>query len=177
MKYGKFVPETKLAMSQAEIEAFEGIFKSLVNLHKGLQYMGCENNAYGTGSVTFKFSIPNAHLEGRDIDGNRFTFKGLSFLCYKSKGYLDKTNWLSGAREIVKDYDNAPEYQYEVYMVCHGTTIPYRGRRSQPLEVAGHFDYDTEIHNFTFEKGLKTLFKNILGGHCIKVLDVKQQAA
>lgn len=160
-KYGKFVGRECLMIHNEERNAIKEHFCKLVNGLWIFSKIGLPFDKVETLGQTLYVHFVCPTIKKRNGFGDRITFEGLYFAIRKQTGYLDKTDWLNHPTEIVKDYDNAPEYQYECYMYAKGTEIPYRYRNVTGIFLEEHFDYDTEYNNFTFYKALNQLKRKL----------------
>lgn len=158
-KFGNFVGKEDVLFTEQEKKAFTDWFTQLIVEHEDNKKVGFkyENTEQTPGSFAISFMVDEP-ITKRDCKRNRIiNFKGISFIIRKHKGYLDITDW-SKDKEIVKDYKNAPEFQYSVYLICHGNIIEYKCRNSYSWQLKECFQYDTEIESFNFQTAIRQLF-------------------
>lgn len=161
-KFGNFVGKEDVPFTEQEEKAFTDLFTQLIVEHEDNKKVGFkyENTVQTPGSFGVSFMVDEP-INKRDCKKNRIiNFKGITFIVRKHKGYLDITDW-SKDKEIVKDYENTPEFQYAVYIVCHGHIIRYKCRNMYYWELKEHFQYDTEIESFTFKTAIRELFNSL----------------
>lgn len=162
-KYDKFVREGSIPFTEQEKELFIKHFSKLIVEHKDNDKVGFKHTNKiidSKGSFNVHFSIDEP-ITKRDGKKNRIIdFKGIDFMVFKEKGYLDKTDWVNYNREteIIKDYENAPEFQYAAYIFCYGYIIPFKCRTKWTVTLKESFQYDTEIESLTFNEAIEQLF-------------------
>lgn len=89
-------------------------------------------------------------------------FKGITFSIRKRCGFLEiKGDFglplIDGNGEIVKDYENAPAFQYSLSVDVKGYKIPYKCRRKEIISLKESYQYGTDMEDFD----LKTIFYSL----------------
>lgn len=161
-KYGNFVGKEDVLITEQEKKQFTDLFTQLIVGNKRNEKVGFnfEKAEERKGSFAVSFMVDEP-INKRDCNKNRIiNFKGITFIVRKHKGYLDVTDW-SKDKEIVKDYENAPAFQYAVYIFCYGHIIRYKCRNICGMQLKEHFQYDTEIESFTFKTAIRELFNSL----------------
>lgn len=164
-KFGNFVGKENIPFTEEEKKAFTDWFTNLIVKHEDNNKVGFkfENTCQTPDSFAVSFMVDKP-ITKRDCKKNRIIdFKGITFRIYKAKGYLDITDWNKWTinDKVIHDYDNAPEYQYSVYLICHGNIIEYRCKNLYSWELKERFQYDTEIESFTFQTAIRQLFNSL----------------
>lgn len=171
MKYGKFVAKGFEVFTEEEIRAFEQKFKRQVSAfaHEKAAVSVTIHKAdlskpYSHDFMEVCFQFPK--IEGmRNATGDRILFfSKVTFFVEKEVGYLDTWDWSKGAPkdESYKDYQNAPEFQYQANMYTNGRYIPYKCRRECFIDEKDSFQYGTEIDDINFNNSLNYLFNRKL---------------
>lgn len=151
MKYGKFVSEKHLQMQAKEIAMFKQAIEDVIKSTSApFELVGLESSDYGT-YYTFKATKP---CKKRHKGNRQSGIDTISVNVYKSAGFLDVTDW-STERNIRKDYENAPKFQYEAYIHINGEVIPYRCRNSVSVMLPSAFQYGTDITDYNFQSAFK----------------------
>lgn len=161
-KFGNFVGKEDVLLTEKEEKAFTDLFTKLIVEHENNNKVGFkyENTCQIPDSFSVSFMVDEP-INKRDCKKNRIIdFKGITFIVRKRKGYLDITDW-SKDKEIVKDYENAPAFQYAVYLTCHGNFAKYKGKNVHYWQLKESFQYDTEIESFTFQTAIRELFNSL----------------
>lgn len=158
-KFGKLVGEKELPFTIDEISDFKKHFKAILeNNSIGIEFYMRTNYLDGKSYV---INFDCKKIEKRNKLKNRIDFKGLSFIIRKKSGYIDLTDW-NKTKTVIKDYINAPEYQYSVELICKGVEIAYRCRNKYAICLKNHYLFDTEISELNFKESLFDLFNNKL---------------
>ena len=98
-------------------------------------------------------------LNGRNYKGDRIIdFKGIAFLVRKQKGFLEV---LDKNGKLIKDYENAPKFQYTLSVKVNGSKISYKCRNKETISLKENFQYNTNIENFDLKTILYSLYLNI----------------
>ena len=158
MKFGEFVPEKDLLISNDEIEMWKHFiqdyfYKFGINVEcKNTMYVKHNKSyAYKTNHVNFTFKVNGIPSETRDCDKNRiFNLSEITFMLYKETGYLEETDG-------TKNYNDAPEFQWAVSIVVNGKMIEYRCRTKTGIPLPHCYQYGTELSDFDFSDIAKYL--------------------
>ena len=67
----------------------------------------------------------------------------------------------AGNISLIKDYENAPKFQYTLSVKVNGSKIPYKCRNKETISLKENFQYDTNIENFDLKTILYSLYLNI----------------
>lgn len=150
MKYKKFVNEKNLVLTQQEKDFFYQYFMNMVyNNNLPLTFDKMEQT--DKNNYIFNF-IANKDIKGRNKDNERITkFTNLFVVINKSSGYLDATDWLKD-NELKKDYDNAPQFQYNVVVNINGNYIPYRCKKTKQIHIPNMYQYGTEFTDINYNE-------------------------
>lgn len=157
MKYGKFVAEENVQLSENEINYFVNYFMDLVTKYDlPLKMVYNENNS--TNNEYNIYMESTSEIIGRNLLKDRVTsFKCITIHIRKRIGYIDATDWSKPTQSIVKDYYNAPDYQYVINIEIDGTIIPYRKRNEEKMFVKGAYQYGTDYSDFDYNDLFATL--------------------
>lgn len=170
-KYGNFVGQKHLALTEEEKHLFLDFFKEKLfdtygkyEFKKIFTDISVSEDCYTT-TTDFKIYhfnfMTEKPLNGRNYKGDRvYDFKGITFSIQKKYGYLEVMNEIG---EIVKDYENAPSFQYSLSVVVNDYKIPYRCRNKELIYLGNSFQYGTEIGDFNFSIMFLSLSQNIGG--------------
>jgi hypothetical protein len=178
-KYGNFVAQRDLALTEEEKQMFLDFFKEKLFITYGkygfekiFTEISVSEDCYTTVTdfkiYHFNFMVEKP-LSGRNYKGDRVPdFKGITFLIRKKIGYLEvKGEYGLPLRDengkIVKDYENAPTFQYSLSVDVNGHKIPYKCRNKELICLKDSFQYDTDIENFDFSIMFRSLSQNIGG--------------
>mgnify|MGYP003591091298 CR=1 FL=1 len=161
MKYGNFVSTEHVPCSQMELDNFKNHFCNLPIVKKMMADFNLtfSNISIERDIVSINFDCPI--ISKRNKFKSRIVFYGITFLIFKNKGYLDKTDWNVKNVKRIDDYDNAPDFQYSVYIVASGSEIGYRCRTCCNISLKNSYDYNTVIEEITFTDSLYDLYKKL----------------
>lgn len=157
MKYGNFVSETNMELSENDIKYFVKYFMDMVTKYDlPIKLINHEsdrsNNSY---KIYFE---SNTEIAGRNLLKDRvISFNGITIIIHKANGYLDATDWGNGFNGFVKDYENAPEYQFNVNIDIDGMIKPYRKRNEEKMSIVNTYQYGTEYSDFDYNKSFDIL--------------------
>lgn len=177
-KYGNFVGQKDLALTEEEKQMFLNFFKKTLFIRYdeyGFEKIFTDINVSEDCFTTFTdFKIYNFNfmtekpLNGRNYNGDRvFDLKGITFSIRKQNGFLEiKENHLplrDENGELVKDYEHAPKFQYSLSVKINGVKIPYKRRNKVIISLLDSFQYDTNIEDFNLSSICYGLYRNIGG--------------
>ena len=158
MKYGNFVGKEWLEITTTEKDNFHTYVENLINKNNlpfNISECYVENYSIYKGpkinnAVIVKLNwTEHNHLHNvRNHNKDLISVDGpITFMFYKSSGYLDETDWLNmpfgvSKEEITKflkyNYEDAPAFQYS----CHTISgIHYRKFRHRTWGSLGSVDY------------------------------------
>lgn len=160
MKYGKFVSEKSLEISQNELNYFINLLKDKVKEY---------DLPFSFSEVKTDISLNSYHIifncdeeiSGRNINKERIMFvNSFCIALNKSSGYLDDTNWYVD-KERKKNYVDAPPFQYSTTFcfVCYYK--PYRSKKSYGANVKDGYQYGTEFSDFNFDNCFSSIKEKI----------------
>lgn len=170
-KYGNFVGQKDLVLTEEEKQMFLDFFKEKLfirydeyGFEKIFTEISVSEDCFTTFTdfniYDFNFMVEKP-LNGRNHNGDRvFDFKGITFSIRKEIGYLELRD---ENEKIVKDYENAPTFQYSLSVRANGYKIPYKCRNKEVISLKDSFQYDTDIENFDFAIMFRSLSR-IIGG-------------
>lgn len=153
-----FVSEKQIELTQQEKDYFYKYFFALIhkyNIPLAFDKVHNKNNTY-----TFIF-IPTTEINGRNINKDRvIDFSGVFFSVRKNIGYLDVTDWNKETTKI-KDFDNAPQFQYSVQIVPCGYIKPYKKQKPQGIFVKDSYQYGTDFNDINLDNAVYELYKKL----------------
>lgn len=162
-KFGKFISTKSVKFTKTEIDEFVKRLSALVKRYdKDVKINYSYNEEFEQLMVSFK-SKPN---KLRNLYGSRIEYKGLYFVIYKNKGYIENFDW--SKMEVIdktkpeKDYDSAPPFQYSVCFRVDGSEIPYRHRIKEGIAPKSSYQYGTEFDDIDFAESIKNLYERQL---------------
>jgi len=160
-KYGNFVGVGNLILSNEEINNIKEHFCNLISNYPLLAKIKLVFGKLDITDMGIHINFVCPPIKKRNLQKNRITFNGITFSLYKQKGYLGEIKEINNQRKWIKDYDNAPEYQYACYLRCDGTETLYKCRHKDVMVLINHLDYDTDYKNFMFRESLNDLVKKL----------------
>ena len=160
-KYGNFVGVENLALSNKEIGNIKEHFCNLISDYPLLAKVKLVFDKLDITDMGIHINFVCPPIKKRNLQKNKITFEGITFSLYKQKGYLEEIKEIDNCKQWIKDYDNAPEYQYACYLRCDGTETLYKCRHEDIMELINHFDYDIDYKNFIFRESLNDLVKKL----------------
>lgn len=176
-KYGNFVAEKDLALTEEEKQIFLNFFKEKFfitheeyNFKKFFTNTNVSEECFTTFTdfKTYYFNfMTEKPLNGRNYKRDRIIdFKGIAFLVRKQKGFLEVLDKNGSALRdkngnLIKDYENAPKFQYTLSVEVNGSKISYKCRNKKTISLKKNFQYDTNIENFDLKTILYSLYLNI----------------
>lgn len=162
-KFGKFISTKSVAFTKTEIDEFVKRLSALVKRYDEEVKIKCLCSEYDDRlMVSFK-SKPKAL---RNLNGSRIEYKGLYFVLFKNKGYIENYDWCK--MEIIdktkpqRDFESAPPFQYSVYLRVDGSEIPYRHRTKEGIAPKSSFQYGTEFDDIDFSESIRELYERQL---------------
>lgn len=162
-KFGKFISTKSVAFTKTETKEFVKRLSALVKKYDENVKIKCSRNEY-MESLMVSFESEPKTL--RNLNGSRVKYKGLYFVLFKNKGYIENYDWCK--MEIIdktkpeKDYDSAPPFQYSVYLRVDGFEISYRHRIKEGITPKSSFQYGTEFDDIDFAESIKELYERQL---------------
>lgn len=176
-KYGNFVGQKDLALTEEEKQMFLNFFKEklFIRYEKyGFEKIFTDINVSEdcfttfTDFKTYYFNfMTEKPLNGRNYNGDRvFDFKGITFSIRKQNGFLeikgkDGLALRDENGELIKDYEHAPKFQYTLSVRVNGLKIPYKCRNKVIISLLDSFQYDTNIEDFYLSSICYGLYRNI----------------
>lgn len=166
MKYGKFVSKENLVITDIEVDKFVNYFRTIINKYAQESYsVSVTKNNNKSIVIGFKIAEPKSF---RNVYGARVkNYKGVSFLLYKEKGYLENWDWYKMEKidptKEREDYVSAPEFQYSCNFCIMGTEIPYKCRTESAI-VPKHgriFQFGTELTDLDFNEAVRDICENV----------------
>lgn len=160
MKYGKFVSENSLEISQNELDYFVNVLKDKIKEY---------DLPFSFSEVKTDISLNSYHIifncdeeiSGRNINKERIMFVNSFFVALrKSSGYLDITDWYKD-KEIKKDYNNAPPFQYSTTFCFVCNYKPYKCKNTRSANVKDNYQYGTEFSDFNFDNCFSSIKEKI----------------
>lgn len=178
-KYGNFVGQKDLVLTEEEKQMFLDFFKERLfdtygkyEFKKVFTDMNVSEDCFTTFTdfkiYYFNFMVEKP-LNGRNRRGDRVSdFKGITFSIRKRCGFLEiKGDFglplIDGNGEIVKDYENAPAFQYSLSVDVKGYKIPYKCRRKEIISLKESYQYGTDMEDFDLKTIFYSLYLNIGG--------------
>lgn len=162
-KFGKFISTKSVAFTKTEIEKFvKHLSAFVIKYDEDVKIKYRYSKDYCNLIVSFE-SKPKAL---RNLNGSRIEYKGLYFILFKNKGYIENYDWCK--MEIIdktkpqRDFESAPPFQYSVYFRVDGSEIPYRHRTKESIAPKSSFQYGTEFDNIDFAESIKELYERQL---------------
>lgn len=157
MKIGNFVSEKQIELTQQEKDIFYKYFISLIHKYN-IPLMFNRVIKTETNSYYFEFQATK-EIKGRNRLKDRIElFTGVSFVVQKNVGFLDVTDWKKDTK-CVKDYDNAPPFQYSVNLIPCGYIKPYKKQKPRSMFVKDHYKYGTEFTDINLDNAIYDLYK------------------
>lgn len=161
MKYGKYVGERMLEISPDEMAAFSNHISNIIEKYN-LPFkvtetkLGSCNIYYGAKTnneveVMVEWIDWENLLEFRNKYKDNIRVTGpIIFRLSKTSGYLDETDWatLKNEDDVVRNYKDAPAYQYNCHVNTNMWIKPYRKKTWSILykpEDAPCYFYGTEF--------------------------------
>lgn len=162
-KFGKFISTKLVAFTKTEIEKFvKHLSAFVIKYDEDVKIKYRYSKDYCNLIVSFE-SKPKAL---RNLNGSRIEYKGLYFVLFKNKGYIENYDWCK--MEIIdktkprRDFESAPPFQYSVYFRVDGSEIPYRHRTKMGIAPKSSYQYGTEFDDIDFSESIRELFERQL---------------
>lgn len=101
-------------------------------------------------------------FEGHAIYARSFKYRcktmvnGFSVMLFKKRGYISNPDG-------TKDYENAPDFQWDMTISVDGKLIPYYHRHTEGISLIEHYQYDTELTNFNIRRPMLDLWRYLDG--------------
>lgn len=160
MKYGKFVSENNLVISQNELDYFINLLKDKVKEYDLPFSFSKVSTNLGFNSYHIIFNC-DKEISGRNINKERIMFVNSFFVALKkSSGYLDDTNWYVD-KERKKNYVDAPPFQYSTTFCFVCNYKPYRSKSTRSANVKDNYQYGTEFSDFNFDNCFSSIKEKI----------------
>lgn len=168
-KYSNFVGEKGIALNTEEkdkVVAYitKEVEKAFASVNMPTQYM-LDNVQVDTISIPYveggiKLRFPM--FEGHAIYARSFKYRckamvnGFSIMLFKRKGYLSNPDG-------TKDYESAPDFQWNMTISVDGRLIPYSHHCIEGIGLIEHYQYDTELTNLNIRRPMLDLWRYLDG--------------